>query len=146
MNGVDSSSIEKINQSGLLISISTEEARRRKWEEGRARHGSEFVGHPLLELDEELLDALNYCDEALRQGYDVEEIRCALFPLRDAVRSIYWGASRHGLHERPPTDKTDKTDKTPTGDRASSHEMNEINELGRIAEISPDGGSFVKSN
>ena len=52
-----------------LIDLPTPEACRLKWEAGRAKYGREFAGHPILELDYELLDGMNYCDEGRRQGY-----------------------------------------------------------------------------
>lgn len=52
-----------------MLNLSVDEARERRWVEGRAVHGGgAFVGDPYLELYEELLDALNYIEEAIRQG------------------------------------------------------------------------------
>jgi hypothetical protein len=58
----------------------------RRWAAGRRAHGGgPWQGqHPLLELDEELLDALNYLDEAVRQGAD--SVR--LYYLRDGLRGL----------------------------------------------------------
>jgi len=36
---------------------------------GREQYGPVFSGHPLEELDEELLDAINYAEEAARHGF-----------------------------------------------------------------------------
>lgn len=40
-----------------LIHIPIEDARAAKWRRGREQYGPVFIGHPLEELDEELLDA-----------------------------------------------------------------------------------------
>ena len=42
-----------------LIHLPIEEARAAKWRRGREQYGPVFIGHPLEELDEELLDAMN---------------------------------------------------------------------------------------
>ncbi|MGA3026957.1 MAG: hypothetical protein ABSF98_19545 [Bryobacteraceae bacterium] len=42
-----------------LIHLPIEEARAAKWRRGREQYGPFFIGHPLEELDEELLDAMN---------------------------------------------------------------------------------------
>ena len=44
-----------------LWQLSLDDAMRRRWAEGRARYGSEWKGrHPLIEVHEELVDALVY--------------------------------------------------------------------------------------
>ncbi|MCE5308530.1 MAG: hypothetical protein LLG20_12905 [Acidobacteriales bacterium] len=52
-----------------LIHVPIEEARAAKWRRGREHYGPVFIGHPLEELDEELLDAMNNAGEAARQGF-----------------------------------------------------------------------------
>jgi hypothetical protein len=69
-----------------LIDLPTDEARAIKWQLGREKYGPDFVGDPLEELDAELLDAMNYAEEAARQGYDVGLIPSRLQVLRCEVR------------------------------------------------------------
>jgi hypothetical protein len=52
-----------------LIDLPIGEARAVKWRQGRERYGPVFIGHPLEELHEELLDAMNYAEEAARRGF-----------------------------------------------------------------------------
>lgn len=72
-----------------LIHLSIEEARDAKWRRGREQNGTVFIGHPLEELDEELLDAMNYGEEAARWGFPmagtVEDLRW----LCERIRAIY---------------------------------------------------------
>lgn len=49
------------------IKMSPLEDQSTKWRNGQTKHGVEFKDHPLEELYEEILDALNYTDEAQRQ-------------------------------------------------------------------------------
>ena len=73
-----------------LIDLPTPEACRLKWEAGRAKYGREFAGHPILELDYELLDGMNYCDEGQRQGYRrLGVVRLVLRIARWWVRRIW---------------------------------------------------------
>jgi hypothetical protein len=76
-----------------LIDLSIEEAAREKWEAGRREHGAEFVGDPVEELFAELIDGLNYCDEARRQGVDLGEVPQTLRQLAGAVQRT-WQTSR----------------------------------------------------
>ena len=49
-----------------------------RWEQGRKEYrkaDEPFQGDPMLELHAELLDAINYLNEAERQGVKVEGIR-----------------------------------------------------------------------
>ena len=57
-----------------LIHLPIEEARAAKWRRGREQYGPVFIGHPLEELDEELLDAMNYAEEAARRGFPMAGI------------------------------------------------------------------------
>jgi len=54
---------------GELIHLPIEEARAAKWRRGRELHGPVFEGHPLEELDEELLDAMNYARGSGATGF-----------------------------------------------------------------------------
>lgn len=51
------------------------------------------MGHPLLELDEELLDAMNYCAEAKRQGWNLDSTASLLRVLRETVKRTYEGST-----------------------------------------------------
>lgn len=44
----------------LASCAATARVRSAKWRRGREQYGPVFIGHPLEELDEELLDAMNY--------------------------------------------------------------------------------------
>lgn len=72
-----------------LIHLPIEEARAVKWKRGRERYGPVFIGHPLVELDEELLDAMNYAEEATRSGFDMAGIPEDLRRLCERIRAIY---------------------------------------------------------
>lgn len=56
---------------------SFDEQRAEKWEKGRIEYGgNEWVGQPpLLEFVEEMLDAANYLDEAVKRGDLMDGIR-----------------------------------------------------------------------
>jgi hypothetical protein len=59
-------------------SLSDEEGRRQRWKVGREQYrnnGPGFHGDPLEELMYEVWDALNYTDEAERQGADPDTCR-----------------------------------------------------------------------
>lgn len=61
-----------------------------RWNQGRRRYGGEdFHGDPLLELYEELVDGINYCDQAEMQGHRLGEVRAALMEAAERVRAIY---------------------------------------------------------
>ncbi len=64
-----------------LIAIPIAEARTIKWARGRQKDGAEFIGDPLEELFDELLDALNYVEEAHGQGLMNSET-CSFFSER----------------------------------------------------------------
>jgi hypothetical protein len=71
-----------------LIDLPISEARAIKWQRGREKYGAEFQGDPLEELDAELLDAMNYAEEAQRQGVDMGWIPSRLLGLCEVVREI----------------------------------------------------------
>lgn len=62
-----------------LHHLPVEEACRVKGEAGKREHrkapGAPFVGDPLIEAYAELIDLLNYLDEAALQGEDCAELR-----------------------------------------------------------------------
>ena len=72
-----------------LIHLPIEEARAAKWRRGRQQYGPVFIGHPLEELDEELLDAINYAEEAARRGFPMAGIAEDLRHLTERIRAIY---------------------------------------------------------
>lgn len=76
-----------------LLALPLEQAKRFKWEQGRAHFGEDWVGgRPMVEGFGELVDLLNYIDEDLAQGFinaeqhDALEIEVAR--LAEAVRTI----------------------------------------------------------
>lgn len=85
-----------------LIKLSVVEACNKKWEFGRKRYGpGTFQGDPLAHLYSELIDAINYVDEAKRQGkidptshYDLHS---DFFNRACEVRSL-WLRSQAGKH------------------------------------------------
>lgn len=54
-----------------LLRLGIDAARKIKWKAGQEKYGPVFVGDPLEELYAELADALNYIDEAERQGIKI---------------------------------------------------------------------------
>lgn len=72
-----------------LIRLPIEEARAAKWRRGREHYGPVFIGHPLEELDEELLDAMNYAEEAERWGFPMAGITDDLRRLCERARAVY---------------------------------------------------------
>jgi hypothetical protein len=76
-----------------LIHLAIEEARTAKWRRGREQYGPIFIGHPLEELDEELLDAMNYAEEAARRGFPMAGIGQDLRRLCERIRAIYRAAA-----------------------------------------------------
>ncbi len=75
--------------SGPYIHLPTREALVEQWKRGREQYGPVFVGHPLEELDEELLDAMNYVEEAQRQGWGMLGAHRLLWELRERVCALY---------------------------------------------------------
>jgi hypothetical protein len=51
-----------------LMDLSIDEGKRIKWERGQVSYGTVFVGNPICECFDELLDAMNYVDEGRKQG------------------------------------------------------------------------------
>jgi len=75
-----------------LIRLPIEAARREKWRIGRAKYGPKFVGHPLEEFDSEMIDALNYLDEAESCGFDagpIQSARLLVLAACQTVRRLY---------------------------------------------------------
>lgn len=71
-----------------MTQLSIEEAKKEKWRLGQIKYGPIFVGHPLEQLDDELIDAMNYCEEAERQGYNIDFIYSMLYQLCLQVRKL----------------------------------------------------------
>jgi hypothetical protein len=81
--------LESTPMAEKLIHLPIEQARAVKWRHGRERYGPVFTGDPLEELDEELLDAMNYAEEAARRGFPMAQIAEDLRRLCDRTRAIY---------------------------------------------------------
>lgn len=80
------------SQSGVpYILLPLAEARRIKWQKGRDKYGPKFVGDPLEQLDEELLDAMNYVQEFESRGYTLRGANEVLSRLRKLVCFAYRG-------------------------------------------------------
>lgn len=78
-----------------LISFPFDEARAIKFQIGRAEHGPVFLNHPVVEIDMELIDAVNYAEEAIKQGYDKTALETIISKLKDVdkmVRDLYKSA------------------------------------------------------
>lgn len=60
-----------------------------KWNAGRAVHGPEFQGNPLEELYGEVLDGLNYCEQAQLEGIDMGTIWGDLLNIANDVQEIW---------------------------------------------------------
>ncbi len=75
-----------------LITLPIEDACREKWSAGQKIYGKDFVGHPLEHLAEELIDAVNYCDEASRKrwGYKMSTVRERLVKMYNEVQAEYF--------------------------------------------------------
>lgn len=73
---------------GTFLDMEIEEARAAKWQLGRQKYGPVFKTNPLAELDEELLDAMNYVEEANRQGYDTAGLFARLYSMCVEVRGL----------------------------------------------------------
>ena len=72
-----------------LIDLSLDEGRLIKWKIGRETYGPVFVGHPLEQLNDEILDAYNYCEEARRWGYDLGNAEAFLRVMHRRVKDAY---------------------------------------------------------
>lgn len=74
----------------VYIHLPLEAACAEKWKTGAAKHGDVFQGHPLVELDNELIDAINYALEAKSRGWNVpmKSIR-TLEALRFSVQELF---------------------------------------------------------
>jgi hypothetical protein len=87
-----------------MFNTSIDEARKQRWNEGRARFGfGAFVGDPVKEFDEELLDALNYLDE-IRSRRIVTGTGPNLEELAAIGREVYRVAERFRAAVAPPFD------------------------------------------
>lgn len=83
---------------GRLIDMPFDVARSEKFKVGRAEHGPVFLRNPVEEIDMELIDAVNYAEEAIRQGYDKDTLETIISKLKAVdgmVRSLY--ASREDV-------------------------------------------------
>jgi len=60
-----------------------------KWEAGRKKHGPVFVGDPVEELFGELIDGLNYVEEAEAQGHRMGTIWQRLMEMAAEVQNVH---------------------------------------------------------
>lgn len=82
-----------------LFRLRIAEAKRVKWEAGRRAYGGDaFVGDPMAELYAELIDGLNYCDEARRQGIELGAIPDVLRDLTEDLRAMLRTPETVGAH------------------------------------------------
>jgi hypothetical protein len=73
-----------------LIDMTIENARRIKYIVGREKYGSDaFIGHPVEELHDELIDAANYIEEAEKRGYEMGDLAERVREMTERVRAIY---------------------------------------------------------
>jgi hypothetical protein len=75
-----------------LIHLPIEQARAAKWRRGRQQYGPVFIGHPLEQLDEELLDAMNHAEEAERLAFPMAGLGEDLHRLCERIRAIHRAA------------------------------------------------------
>jgi len=76
---------------GEFLALDVESARKKKFDKGRAEHGPVFKLDPLVELDAEMLDSLNYCDEAVARGhdsYEIDSIRASIYQISCKLRGL----------------------------------------------------------
>ena len=79
-----------------LIEMPIEQARCMKYTVGRLKYGGEqFVGDPLAELHDELIDAMNYCSEAISRGYQMGAMMAQLETICERVKAI-WVTAHEG--------------------------------------------------
>jgi len=78
-----------------LMALSVKDAKAAKWREGRLKYGEagdhaagKFVGDPVEHLYSELIDALNYADEAKRQGVEMPSVVIILEMLCREVKIV----------------------------------------------------------
>jgi hypothetical protein len=71
-----------------MTGLDIDAAKEEKWRRGRIKYGPVFVGHPLEQLDDELIDALNYADEAAKRGYDMGGVSVGLRAICKRVREL----------------------------------------------------------
>jgi len=75
-----------------LINMPFETACLEKFKVGRAEHGPVFLNNPVEEIDMELVDAVNYALEAIKQGYDKARMEIIVSKLKEVdslVRELY---------------------------------------------------------
>ncbi len=79
-----------------LIDLPLNEALAKKFEAGRIAHNNseEFVGDPLNELFQECLDAMNYCNEALKRGIDLTHRHRQFWAAALEVQTIHRNRNR----------------------------------------------------
>ena len=84
-----------------LTDLPIEAAQQAKWDLGRIKYGPVFVGNPIEQLDDELIDALNYCEEAARRGYAIAEIADDIRMICERVRALPAPRTQHPAPAAP---------------------------------------------
>ncbi len=79
-----------------LWDVKLDTALQRRWQEGRKEYGgTDFVGHPLVELHEEILDGINY--GTLAYGGRNNPIVLSLIHLEGETRKQLKAAKKAGI-------------------------------------------------
>lgn len=71
-----------------LIDVPIKEAQRIKWEAGAEKYGPVFVGDPIEQMYEEFVDALNYVEQAEREGLSLPVMRKEILALCSKLKAI----------------------------------------------------------
>lgn len=69
-----------------------------KFAKGQLEHGVEFTDDAVVEAHNEFLDAVNYCNKGIEQGYNANKlkwVRGHVVSLCQTMREIY--AEKHGI-------------------------------------------------
>jgi hypothetical protein len=101
-----------------LIELPITRACIEKWNAGRANHGAEFEGDPLEELFGELIDAINYADQAELEGFDVGRIRAELFNCATEVQELADNRTTAAELETPPMSVANQVQELIDGNEA----------------------------
>lgn len=83
------------------IDLPLKEALAKKFADGKLAHGNSdiFVGNPLEQLFQEMLDAMNYCDEIQKQfGIDMHHRRSQFWAAALEVQTLYRNCLRDTQH------------------------------------------------
>lgn len=80
-----------------------------RWIQGRSARdlltSSIFVGNPVAELYEELIDAICYCDQILLDGGNHEPWKSIRYDLLELANTVYETVNPEAAQEGPPSRK-----------------------------------------